>query len=135
MLALTSLQGKSLSSDLFDTVCDLTVILCIYQLSRSVKHNGNECRFVVVLLVMQVGPDWKCEGNCDSALVNTAHTSGTKAGRPHMMQQRVLACIFMKPNGVLVVDTCVAAAVPESFSARQGFNSVGRRSCEVIGPP
>lgn len=32
-----------------------------------------------------------------------------------MMQQRVLARIFIKPNGVLVVDTCVAAAVPESF--------------------
>lgn len=40
------------------------------------KHNGNKCRFVVVLLVMQIGPDWKCVGNCDSALVNTARTSG-----------------------------------------------------------
>lgn len=90
--------------------------LCVYQLSGSVKHNGNECRFVVVLLVMQIGPDWKCVENCDSALVNTAHTSGTKVGRPCMMQQRVLACIFINPNGVLVVDTCVAAAVPESLS-------------------
>lgn len=72
--------------------------------------------------------------------VNTAITpQGTpwclgKVKRPGMRQQRLLACIFIRPNGRESTACWFSGASISVFLARQGFSSVGWRSCEVIGP-
>lgn len=77
---------------------------------------------LVVLLAVQIGPDWRCVGTCDSALVNTARTSGNctvpaEGGEaPRGAAQRSGLCVQPNSGGRRLCCSCGARI---SLSARQ----------------